>query len=276
MASRIQDGRSGEKLTFYIAPAKETIFRNNQIDTFDKAWSYKADWFEAPNERRGGWSGVGRLGLHAEDGSEYGVFMKRQENHQRHTWRHPLAGEPTFACEFRMMQYLHKHNVPAPRPLLFGWRHEGANSQAVLVTEELQGFRPLEDVTEEMFAGGSRPALSEQNRVIRGVAATVRKLHDARIQHRSLYPKHLFVRKGEAGDPEVVVIDLEKSRIKLLPVVRAYYDLSTLNRHARYWSRSRRLYFFKQYLGVERLSAWQKFLFKKIGLRSMRRKSSHQ
>jgi len=71
------------------------------------------------------------------------------------------------------------------------------------------------------------------------------------------------------------VIDLEKSRTKLLPFMRTFYDLSTLNRHAEYWSKTARLYFYKQYLGVEKLGFWQRVMLKMIVKRSMRKKIHH-
>jgi hypothetical protein len=71
---------------------------------------------------------------------------------------------------------------------------------------------------------------------------------------------------------DAVVIDLEKSRTKLLPFMRTFYDLSTLNRHSEYWSKSARLYFYKQYLGVDKMNVWQKFVLKMIAKRSSRKK----
>jgi hypothetical protein len=258
-------------VSVFISPERRHLLELHRLLSFEAVWKQQADWFEAPNERRGGWSGVGRLGLNLPEGGEFGVFLKRQQNHQRRTFRHPFTGEPTFSCEFKMMRYLQKHGVPAPKPVFYGEQVVDGHHQATLMTEELVDYRPLEDITETLFANG-RPSLKEQNRVIRGVAATVRMLHGARIQHRSLYPKHLFVNTAQAGDPDVVVIDLEKSRIKLFPAIRALYDLATLNRHARYWSASRRLYFFMQYYGIERLGLWHKLMCRLIIRRSTRRK----
>lgn len=256
-------------MTSFISPERHQLLESNGMGSFEKAWNKEADWFEEPNQRRGGWSGVGRVELRLPSGGQLGAFLKRQQNHQRRTFLHPITGEPTFSCEFKMMRYLQKHRVPAPAPIFYADQNVDGDYQSILITDELVGFRSLEDVTNELFADG-RPSLAEQRSLIRGVAATVRKLHAARIQHRSLYPKHLFVRMGVKVDPKVVVIDLEKSRVKFLPAMRALYDLSTLNRHARYWSKSSRLYFFKQYYGIDHLGPWAKFLCRLIYKRSMR------
>jgi hypothetical protein len=256
-------------LQTFIASKHKTLLEQNQLDSFDKAWSYQASWFEEPNNRRGGWSGVGRLVLANAAGKELGVFLKRQENHLRRTFRHPLHGEPTFACEFRMMRYLAARGVPAPEPVFFAQREQDLNSRAILMTEELVHFSPLDEVAEEIFLNG-KATLATKRSVLRGVAATVRKLHAVGIQHRSLYPKHLFVKMMADADPEVVVIDLEKSRRKWIAPLRTVYDLATLDRHARYWNRTARLYFFKRYMGIEKLTPWTRFLCRLIYKRSHR------
>jgi tRNA A-37 threonylcarbamoyl transferase component Bud32 len=169
-----------------------------------------------------------------------------------------------------MMQLLASKNVPSLVPVFFGVRKQKNNLQASLMTEELAGYQSLEDATEALFAS-KKLSLTAQRDLVRQVAFTVAKLHRAGVQHRSLYPKHLFVDKQNTRN--VVVIDLEKSRTKWLPAMRTFYDLSTLNRHAKYWSKTTRLYFYKQYFGVKTLNAYQKWLLKLIVKRSTRQKN---
>lgn len=254
----------------YIAPRHQATLVLNKITTFDAVWDLHVDWFEDPNERRGGWSGVGRIDLSTSNNVKLGVFLKRQENHNRKTWLHPLQGMPTFLFEFKMMRFLASKQVPTLVPIFFGFHQQNGSLQAALMTEELAGFQSLEDATEKSFAS-KRPSLKQQRSLIAQVAQTVGKLHRAGVQHRSLYPKHLFVDK--AGKRDVVVIDLEKSRTKWLPVMRTFYDLSTLNRHAKYWSKTSRLCFYKQYFQVEKLNIYQKWLLNLIVKRSSRQKN---
>ena len=83
----------------------------------------------------------------------------------------------------------------------------------------------------ELFADGA-PPLVRKRLLLRKVAGLVRQMHDARVMHRSLYPKHLFVRWDDGAEPEVAVIDLEKSRTTLIAAVRTENDLATLTRHS--------------------------------------------
>ena len=258
------------KPDFYVDPQHQATLAFNKLTTFDAVWELQVDWFEDPNERRGGWSGVGRLDLSTINDTKQGVFLKRQENHNRKTWLHPIQGIPTFACEFNMMRFLVNKQVPSLVPIFFAVRNQRGNLQASLMTEELVGFQSLEEATEVHFSAKNASRKQRRN-LITQVAQTVGKLHRAGVQHRSLYPKHLFVDKVGARD--VVVIDLEKSRTKWLPVMRTFYDLSTLNRHAKYWSKTSRLYFYKQYFQVEKLNVYQKWLLKLIVKRSSRQKN---
>ena len=70
------------------------------------------------------------------------MFLKRRENHQRRTWRHPIDGEPSFACEFRMLRYVEARRA-APRPLFFGSAVADGKPRGILMTQELAGYRPL-------------------------------------------------------------------------------------------------------------------------------------
>lgn len=258
-------------LLTFVSEKYVQLLKKNQLDTFDQVWNRKVDWFEEPNERRGGWSGVGRIVLQQNDGTEIGAYLKRQDNHCRTSWLHPVKGVPTFQREFEMMHYLEKCGVAAPEVMLFG-RNPNGDLKTTLLTKELAGFKPLEELTEDLFSN-ARPSLSAQRLVISAVAMLAKKLHAANVQHRSFYPKHLFVNMVDVNAVKVAVIDLEKSRINYIAVMRSLIDLAVLNRHAKYWSRSRRMYFYLQYLGVDRLTPFTKWLCRRIVKRSNRVKS---
>lgn len=242
----------------------------NRLNTFDLVWAYQHEWFEEPNSRRGGWSGVCRLQLSTGE-ETFNVFLKRQEDHQHRTLWHPFAGEPTFACEFRMLMYLQKRGVPAQVPVFFGQRIVDGHVRAILMTEELVGFKSLQDIINDL-SSEKKASVSVQHQILRGAAEAVRRLHAARILHRSLYPKHLFVRWPSESVPEVVVIDLERSRFKWFSAIRTVYDLATLNRRVAYLRQPARMFFFLQYLGVPRLNWWHKFLCRLIIMRTAKNK----
>jgi hypothetical protein len=256
-------------LTTFISPTFSNLLANNKLDTFEKVWDYQVNWFEEPNERRGGWSGVGRIMLKdVESGNEIGAFLKKQNNHCRTSFLHPIKGVPTFQREFEMMHYLAAKQVLAPEVLFFA-RNPAGNLETTLMTKELTGFMPLEDLTEQIFQ--TKPlTLREQNIVIKAVAKFARRLHDVNIQHRSFYPKHIFIKTANEHIPKVAVIDLEKSRVNRIPFLRSVIDLSVLNKHAKYWSKSRRMRFYLEYLGLNHLTPYAKWLCRLIIKRSTR------
>lgn len=254
-------------LTFVADKFSDLLYKNH-LDTFDKVWSRQVNWFEEPNERRSGWSGVGRIELNQADGTKIGGFLKKQDKHCRISFLHPISGVPTFQREYEMMQYLAKMGVRTPDVMLFG-RNPNGDLKTTLLTQELAGFVSLEVLTEKLFASG-RASFAQQRQVINAVATFARQLHAAKVQHRSFYPKHIFVNLADSSLSQVAVIDLEKSRISSFGVLRTLTDLSALNRHAEYWSRSRRLYFYLQYLGIKKLTPYAKWLCKRVIKRSNR------
>jgi hypothetical protein len=85
----------------YLNPVYEALLLHNQLADFDRLWDLQAEWFEEPNRRRGGWSGVCRLELRGEGEQVVPVFLKRQENHRARTLRHPFKGIPTVRRELQ-------------------------------------------------------------------------------------------------------------------------------------------------------------------------------
>ena len=108
--------------------------------------------------------------------------------------------------------------------------------------------------------------------MLEAVATLLRDMHAHGIQHNCFFPKHVFVRVDADGSVEARVIDLEKSRWRPSKVVCAIRDLYTLNYHSQMWSRSDRLWFFKSYLQIERLTPFAKWLWRTVAARSDRKK----
>ena len=84
----------------YTAAEWKDTFAFNGLRTFDDFWKLEAKWFEEPNKRRGGWSGVARCELNLPGGGKVAVFLKRQEHHITRTFTHPVRGLSTFVREF--------------------------------------------------------------------------------------------------------------------------------------------------------------------------------
>lgn len=251
----------------YISPLYQAILSKNKLGSFEQLWDYHTEWQEAPNQARGGWSGVCSLEL-MDPRKNQRIFLKRQQNYTRRSFWHPLRGESTFAREFKIIAHLKKNGLLTPNVVFFEERCKVGAHQAILVTENLDGFVPFENFSPSAVADGR--SLQEQRRLLSAMAKAVRKLHDVHVQYRSLYPKHLFIRKN-GNDYDVAMIDLEKSRLSFVPLLRTFSDLVTLNYRTQGWSRTSRLYFFKQYLGVEKLAALHKILCRWIVKKSTKK-----
>ena len=249
-------------MSFFVDPSWQRLLEHNGLAGFEQVWAHSTQWVETPNDYRGGWSGVSRVALKNAAGSEIAVYLKRQQNHARRTWRHPYAGEPTFTREFDVIRQLQRYGVGTPQPVLFGERRQPGAIQAMLMTAELTDYTPLDEIDAHDWPPARRRQL------LQTVARMVRRMHEAGIQHRSLYAKHLFVRARD-DDFDVAIIDFEKSRHNPLPVLPAFFDLVTLNYRTAGWSRSSRLYFFKQYWDIGKLTRWHKWLCRSIQRRSL-------
>ncbi len=254
----------------YITPEWEHILRFNDLDGFDDLWRLKADWFEPPNERRGGWSGVVRVELDLPGGAKEAVFLKRQENHTRRTLRHPISGEPTFAGEIKNILLLQRARVSTLDPLYYGQRKIADKQRAILITRELAGFRPMNEVMDEWVKNGWDKSASVRRRLITTLAGVIQRMHEQKLVHNALHPKHVFVRLVEGRLPEVALIDLEKMRRSMTKRRAMRRDLDSLNRRARSWSNADRLRFLKCYLDLQKLDSAGENLWRYLQARKLR------
>lgn len=253
--------------TVFLHQQYQSLLISNEFNDFESFWNAKIDWFEEPNERRGGWSGVGRLALKDNDGSVLHVFVKKQQNHGRRTLKHPIRGEPTFRREYDNLQFLARHQFTAPLVIYYG--EDEASKRAVLVTIALSQYLPLD----EFSVSNTYAELAKSGKAafIETLAKNIRRLHDLGMVHRALYPKHIFVNTENTS--KIAVIDLEKARLTVCGWYRTYFDLAALFRHATWWSKEEQLAFYKNYcvkLYGQELNGWQQWLFKRILKRAAR------
>jgi len=234
----------------YIAEKWRDILVFNNLDTADKIWALKADWFEEPNHRRGGWSGVSRIELKLPLGGTVGIFLKRQEDHVSRSLSHPFKGRATFAREYEVITAFKQHKVPSLDVVFFGHWQEHGHQRAVLMTEELAAYSPLS--SPEYQNGGKFFSTEQQKKqLFVKLAELMRSMHRHKFQHNCFYPKHVFARSLDNGDVELRVIDLEKVK-QLVSRKRAQFrDLSTLLRHSHGWTFEDKLAFFSVYCGEE-------------------------
>jgi hypothetical protein len=198
---------------------------------------------------------VARLELDLPGGAKEVVFLKRQENHTRRTLRNPIFGEPTFAGEIKNILLLWQAGVPTMEPLYYAQRKIEGKWRAILVTRELSGYRPLKDTIGEWEELGWEKSVATRRKLIVSLADVMRRMHEQKLVHNALHPKHVFVRLVEGRSPEVALIDLEKMR-RAISVKRAMLrDLDSLNRRTLAPSNVDRLRFLKSYLMSQKLNS---------------------
>lgn len=220
-----------------VSESDRRLLEYNGLDSFESLWDADLSWFEEPNRRRNGWSGVSQHVLKRPEGGTLAVFIKRQQNHNFRTLLHPVRGLPTVYREYRNIRRMKKHGVPCPDLVFYGHRIAGRQWQAILVTRSLEGYRPLED----SLGAIEQDNLDARRALIASVAQTLSQMHRHYLRHSCLHAKHIFVRAEHAGGSngegtcrfDAAVIDLEKMRV-FFPVSRlAIHDLDQLYRHWR-------------------------------------------
>jgi hypothetical protein len=254
----------------FVAARWRAILSHNGLLSFDALWDLDAAWFEEPNRRRGGWSGVARCELTLPEGGTAAIFLKRQENHGTFSWRHPLRGVPTFLREFRKIEHYRACGIPTLEPVYFGMRRRRDGHRAILATAELSGFESMEDRVARWLKDGAPPCAGRRDH-LRAAADLLGAMHARGIQHNCFFPKHVFTRRQADGTVEARVIDLEKSRWRPVRAICASRDLYSLIRQSLCWSRTDRLWFFKRYLGIDRLTPYAKWLWRRIAARAFRK-----
>jgi hypothetical protein len=247
-------------LTLYCNPDWQSALESQQFATFEQIWDSPIDWIDEPNRNRGGWSGVGRMQM-LKHGERITLYVKKQQNHVSRSLVHPFKGEPTFAKEFSVIRYLSLHGVMVPRVVFFGQRSVKAGQQAILITENLESFHALNEISTTAMS------LISKRTLVATVAQAIKNMHAAGIQHRALYPKHVFVKP--LGDSFAVgFIDLEKSRKMIFPWLQSISDLITLNYRTTDWGLLHRMYFFTKYFSITRLNKFYRTLYRWIAYKT--------
>ena len=224
-----------------VSDRDRELLAYNGFDSFESLWDVELGWFEEPNYRRGGWSGVSRHVLKRPEGGSLAVFIKRQQNHNFKSLLHPMRGLPTTYREYRNICRMKKYALPCPDVVFYGHRKAGGQWQAILMTRSLTGYKPLEDCLNsiEQDDVGARRAL------LASVAETLSRMHGHYLRHGNLYAKHILVRVKSPGSSnhdgayefDSVVIDLERMQI-CFPLSRlALHDLDQLYRRWKHQDR---------------------------------------
>ncbi|WP_052464851.1 lipopolysaccharide kinase InaA family protein [Geoalkalibacter subterraneus] len=262
---------SSPSAPFYIHPDWQKSFQANRLNNFDDLWELELELADAGNRGRGegGWSRVGFYSLPESPSASPKIVVKKQQNYLIRTWRQPVRGMLTFVKEFNMFQRIASLGIPVPQVVYCATRRQGNHHQAILVTAWLEGYEPLDKILDCWQR--CRPDRVERARLLRPVAETVGQLHQNRLAHRCLYPKHLFVDTNQP-QPRCCLIDLEKTRWSPWRANLRCRDLAQLVRHTENFPRRDAVVFLRAYLGRETLGAEGKKLWRAVH-RQIKRKT---
>lgn len=251
-----------------MAPEWRDLLVEHGLGDFCALWNIEIPLLDKPNTGRGrsGWSAVGLLSLEDHDGSERKLILKRQKNYAIRTLLHPIRGIPTLRNEASNITRFDRLEIPAMKLAYYGERREAGEFKAILITEYLDGYESLDAITSRWREEGW-PEGTERRRLIASIAHLVHTLHEKGMRHNSLYPKHIFVRYNDNGEPGLKLIDLEKVRWQPIGNAKRIRDLDSLNRRSSGWTRTDRLRFFKSYC-LDRLRSSERRLYRRIAKRS--------
>ena len=200
----------------HVAPGWRALLGARDLLTFDDWWRLPADWVEAPNYRRGGWSAVSRLLLDGAAGEPETLYVKRQVAQFRRTRASGGRPRPTYFHEFLAL------TLSPALPVVDWVCYAEHGDRAILVTRAPRGFVPLSALPATMPAAHLACALVS-------VGATLAQLHRRRLQHGACYPDHILV---DPTSLRVRLLDLERWRRRLTVAAAARSDLDQLLRRA--------------------------------------------
>ena len=256
-------------MTDYLGEGWQTLLSKNNLATYGSLWRLKADWFEEPNIRRGGWSGVVKVSLKQTNDDPVFIFIKRQENHLSRTWRHPIKGVATFIREYNNLRLFHKYDIPTPELVYFGARSNNGKPQAIIATKELVGYQSLNVL---LHKSDSSMIIGSKHRqaLFKETAKIIYHMHQHRIQHNSLHPKHIFA-KPLGDNWDIRIIDLEKAKRRVFKHTASLRDLATLRRQMTELTDKEQITFFKAYVNEAKLSIKSKKLWSQIKNRILKK-----
>lgn len=210
---------------------------DNHNENFTYWWNKQGEWVEAPNERRGGFSGVIKtLNKQGEI-----LYIKKQEGHIYHSLLYPF-GQATIRREYNAYLAFNKAKVRTPQVIYCGQ----LGKKAILVTKALANFISFEEWLSNARQANTKAATISA--VLDSIANMLVQLHKNHLQHNCIYSKHIFVNVLERQKVTVhtALLDLEKSRKRLTAKQAALHDTPQIRRHSAI-SHTEWLYFAKQY-----------------------------
>lgn len=217
-----------------------------------------------------------RLELDRGGSGRQGMYLKK---HRIRSWGHWLRaklgagpGATPGRVEALNVERLERLGIAAMRLVAYGeWlRHDGV-AESFVMTEELAGYVQLDHFLRQRFEPVEGQTTLARNprldRLIAAVAAVAGRFHREGFNHRDLYCCHFFIREASRGRFLVNLIDLQRvERRRWLRRRWVVKDLAQLAYSAprERITRTHRLAFVKQYLGVSKLRPEDKRLVRQV------------
>ena len=226
--------------------------------TFDDWWRVEGKPAEKGNTVKGKpdtWSHV--TIIQTPDGKT--LYLKRQQNFYPNNLLQRWRKELTFEREYQNYQKIDHAGVPTYELVYFESRKHNGNRQAVYVAEGLDDFTSLEHLI-PIWKEQGWPSKKDRRRLLKVLLEVVQHMHQNSILHNALSPRHLFFNLETAKPyhfPEKIefkLIDFERLKeLKPRSDKAIMRDLFCLHRRGVGWPDSDRIWFLKQYLGIQRL-----------------------
>jgi hypothetical protein len=249
----------------WVSPKLQPTLEEAGLLNIEEVSQREFDWFEAPNRRRGGWSGVSRIVLNPEapESEQKAVFLKIQQNHFYIAPNTCFLKRLTFEREFAAMQAIHPHCEAIPEVVLFAKWEVNGDQGCVLITESLDDWHPLD----RWLLGkhdAPAPDTDTLHRVLEAIATTAREINEAGWIHMCFSAKHLFAQEQADGSFKTKVVDLEKTRKRIGLGRRTVKDCSHFMRHTPHLSEDDKTHFLKAYFQTDTFTPEQKALIARM------------
>ncbi len=212
--------------TLVIHPDYRALLSAAGLDTFDALFAAA----EGPTVDGHGSRSVSRIELAEDTDRHVGVYVKRFWGREaRRSWRcfRLLRGPVTPAeYEWESAHQLLDAGVGAARPVAWGRSRGPASPRALVAFREVDG----PSLAEWLSRRPTGVTVGQQARIRHAIATvlgrTVRRIHAAGFTYPDLYAKHVYLVDAETVNPRVVLIDVQRLRLRL--PFRVVRDLAAL------------------------------------------------
>lgn len=201
------------------------------------------------------------------EGEQVGIYLKKYPRIP--WWTRNWSPETEFPGprEWTRMLEVRELGIRTAEPVVAGADRKH-DCKSILATRELAGYQELHKFIPRKFAAPlTQEAWEFKQRLIARLAATARRMHEARLFHLDFYLCHFFIRE-DAREPDgfdLVLIDLlrltrsRRSRWQVKDLAQFLFssDLPGI-------APEDRMQFFKLYVGADRLSGADRRLLLRV------------